>query len=35
MVEVMAWLLGDGAARVTGQVIAVGGGFTSVRPFVG
>jgi NAD(P)-dependent dehydrogenase (short-subunit alcohol dehydrogenase family) len=32
--EVMAWLLGDGAARLTGQVIAVDGGFTAVRPLV-
>ncbi len=32
--EVMAWLLGDGAARLTGQVIPVDGGFTSVRPLV-
>ena len=32
--DVMAWLLGDGAARLTGQVIAVDGGFTSVRPLV-
>ncbi|TXC65756.1 SDR family oxidoreductase [Piscinibacter aquaticus] len=32
--EVMARLLGDGAARVTGQVIPVDGGFTSVRPLV-
>ncbi len=31
---VMAWLLGDGAARLTGQVIAVDGGFTTVRPLV-
>lgn len=31
---VMAWLLGDGAARLTGQVIPVDGGFTSVRPLV-
>jgi NAD(P)-dependent dehydrogenase (short-subunit alcohol dehydrogenase family) len=30
----MAWLLGDGAARLTGQVIAVDGGFTTVRPLV-
>jgi NAD(P)-dependent dehydrogenase (short-subunit alcohol dehydrogenase family) len=32
--EVMAWLLGDGAARLTGQVLAVDGGFTTVRPLV-
>ena len=32
--DVMAWLLGDGAARLTGQVIAVDGGFTTVRPLV-
>jgi NAD(P)-dependent dehydrogenase (short-subunit alcohol dehydrogenase family) len=32
--QVMAWLLGDGAARLTGQVIAVDGGFTTVRPLV-
>ena len=32
--SVMAWLLGDGAARITGQVIAVDGGFTTVRPLV-
>lgn len=28
---VMAWLLGDGAARLTGQVSAVDGSFTAVR----
>jgi NAD(P)-dependent dehydrogenase (short-subunit alcohol dehydrogenase family) len=32
--EVMAWLLGEGAARITGQVIAVDGGFSTVRPLV-
>jgi NAD(P)-dependent dehydrogenase (short-subunit alcohol dehydrogenase family) len=32
--EVMAWLLGEGAGRLTGQVIAVDGGFTTVRPLV-
>ncbi|MGD9835262.1 MAG: SDR family NAD(P)-dependent oxidoreductase [Piscinibacter sp.] len=32
--DVMAWLLGEGAARLTGQVIPVDGGFTSVRPLV-
>jgi NAD(P)-dependent dehydrogenase (short-subunit alcohol dehydrogenase family) len=31
---VMAWLLGDGAARLTGQVIPVDGGFTTIRPLV-
>ena len=30
----MAWLIGDGAARLTGQVIAVDGGFTTVQPLV-
>jgi NAD(P)-dependent dehydrogenase (short-subunit alcohol dehydrogenase family) len=32
--DVMAWLLSDASARITGQVIAVDGGFTSVRPLV-
>ena len=32
--DVMAWLLGSGSARLTGQVLAVDGGFTTVRPLV-
>ena len=32
--DVMAWLLGDSASRLTGQVLAVDGGFTTVRPLV-
>jgi NAD(P)-dependent dehydrogenase (short-subunit alcohol dehydrogenase family) len=31
---VMAWLLSDEAARLTGQVLAVDGGFTRIRPLV-
>lgn len=34
VVDVMAWLLGPGSARLTGQVLAVDGGFTTVRPLV-
>jgi NAD(P)-dependent dehydrogenase (short-subunit alcohol dehydrogenase family) len=32
--ETMAWLLGSESARLTGQVFAVDGGFTTVRPLV-
>ena len=32
--DVMAWLLSEQAARITGQVIAVDGGFSVVRPLV-
>jgi NAD(P)-dependent dehydrogenase (short-subunit alcohol dehydrogenase family) len=32
--EVMAWLLEPASARLTGQVLAVDGGFTTVRPLV-
>lgn len=31
---VMAWLLSDAAGRLTGQVLAVDGGFTRIRPLV-
>jgi len=32
--EVIGWLLSSAASRITGQVIAVDGGFTTVRPVV-
>ncbi len=32
--DAMVWLLSDNAERITGQVIAVDGGFTTVRPLV-
>ena len=32
--DTMVWLLSDGAERITGQVIAVDGGFTTVLPLV-
>ena len=32
--DTIAWLLSDQAVRITGQVIAVDGGFTTVRPLV-
>ena len=32
--DTIAWLLSDSAARITGQVIAVDGGFTHIRPLI-
>ncbi len=32
--ETMRWLLSDASSRITGQIIAVDGGFTTVRPLV-
>jgi len=34
LAELMAWLLSDHAARVTGQVWSMDGGFSSIRPLV-
>jgi NAD(P)-dependent dehydrogenase (short-subunit alcohol dehydrogenase family) len=31
---VVAWLLSDDAARITGQILPVDGGFTAIRPLV-
>lgn len=32
--DLMAWLLSDSAKRVTGQIWAIDGGFSSIRPLV-
>ena len=34
LAELMVWLLSDSAARVTGQVWSLDGGFSSIRPMV-
>jgi NAD(P)-dependent dehydrogenase (short-subunit alcohol dehydrogenase family) len=32
--DLMVWLLSESAARVTGQIWAIDGGFSSIRPVV-
>jgi NAD(P)-dependent dehydrogenase (short-subunit alcohol dehydrogenase family) len=34
LAELMVWLLSEHAARVTGQVWSLDGGFSSIRPLV-
>lgn|SRR5574343_89230 len=34
LADLMAWLLSDSAARVTGQIWSLDGGFSSIRPLV-
>ena len=34
LAELMAWLLSDSAARITGQVWSLDGGFSAIRPLV-
>jgi NAD(P)-dependent dehydrogenase (short-subunit alcohol dehydrogenase family) len=32
--DLMAWLISEAAARVTGQIWSIDGGFSSIRPVV-